>query len=169
MNEDTRNVTRPHSRTHNLGLVLGPIIALGLYLFLGGASGLGEDGRRLASITALMAIWWITEAIPLAATALLPIVCFPVLRILPVTDTTANYGDKLIFLFMGGLMLGKGLERWGAHKRLALLIILLVGTKPGCCGDHARIRDSQRVCVQYRNGHDDAPDRSLHRGPCSRR
>lgn len=130
MNEDTRNVTRPHSRTHNLGLILGPIIALVLYLSLGGTTGLGEDGRRLASITALMAIWWITEAIPLAATALLPIVCFPALRILPVTDTTSNYGDKLIFLFMGGLMLGKGLERWGAHKRLALLIILLVGTKP---------------------------------------
>ena len=130
MNEDTRKVTHPHTRTHDLGLVIGPVIAIIVYFLLGSASGLDENGRRLASVAILMAIWWVTEAIPLAATALLPVACFPLLSILPVVDTTAHYGNKLIFLFMGGLMLGKGLERWGAHKRLALFIILLVGTGP---------------------------------------
>ncbi len=130
MNEETRNVTRPHSRTHDLGLIAGPILAVSIYILLGDANGLDENARRLAAVTVLMATWWVTEAIPLAATALLPIVCFPLMNILPVGDTTVRYGHKLIFLFMGGLMLGKGLERWGAHKRLALLIILVVGTGP---------------------------------------
>jgi len=130
MNEDTRNVTRPHSKTHDIGLVVGPILAVCVYLLLGNATGLDENARRLAAVAVLMAAWWVTEAIPLAATALLPIVCFPLLNILPVGDTTVRYGHKLIFLFMGGLMLGKGLERWGAHKRLALYIILVVGTGP---------------------------------------
>ena len=135
MNEDTRNITHPHSKTHDIGLVIGPLLAILTYMMLGDASGLDENGldenaRRLAGVTVLMAAWWVTEAVPLAATALLPVVCFPLLGILPVGETTINYGHKLIFLFMGGLMLGKGLERWGAHKRLALIIILIVGTGP---------------------------------------
>lgn len=130
MNEDIRPITRSKTRTHDLGLVLGPLMAVLVYLLLGHTVGLSEEARRLAGITVLMATWWVTEAIPLSATALLPIVCFPVLNILPIDETTSRYGHKLIFLFMGGLMLGKGLERWGAHKRLALLIILLVGTGP---------------------------------------
>lgn len=130
MNEDIRPITRSKTRTHDFGLALGPVLAVLVYLLLGQTSGLSEEARRLAGITVLMASWWVTEALPLSATALLPIVCFPLLNILPIDDTTSRYGHKLIFLFMGGLMLGKGLERWGAHKRLALLIILMVGTGP---------------------------------------
>ena len=99
MNEDTRNVTRPHARTNDIGLIIGPMLAIGVYLMLDNASGLDEDARRLAAVAVLMAAWWVTEAIPLAATALLPIVCFPLLNILPVGDTTVRYGHKLIFLF----------------------------------------------------------------------
>lgn len=130
MNEDTRQPNRPPSRASDLGLLIGPVLAIVVYLLLGDAAGLDENARRLAAVATLMAAWWVTEAIPLAATALLPIVLFPLLNILPVSDTTVRYGHKLIFLFMGGLMLGKGLERWGAHKRLALFIILIVGTGP---------------------------------------
>jgi solute carrier family 13 (sodium-dependent dicarboxylate transporter), member 2/3/5 len=130
MNEDTRNVTHPPSKSHDIGLVLGPLLAIGVYMLLKDAPGLEEPARRLAGLAVLMAAWWVSEAIPLAATALIPIVGFPLLGILPVGDTTVRYGHKLIFLFMGGLMLGKGLERWGAHKRLALLIIMVVGTGP---------------------------------------
>lgn len=130
MSEDIRPIIPPKTRTHDVGLVAGPMLAILVYLLLGESVGLSEEARRLAGITVLMATWWVTEALPLAATALLPIVCFPLLSILPIDDTTSRYGHKLIFLFMGGLMLGKGLERWGAHKRLALMIILLVGTAP---------------------------------------
>jgi len=130
VNEDTR-IYIPHKISWSLvGLVAGPLIALGIYYALGSAEGLSEPGRRLAGVASLMALWWVFESIPLAATALLPIVLFPVLGILPVGDTTARYAHKLIFLFMGGLFLGVGLQRWNAHKRLALLIIILVGTSP---------------------------------------
>lgn len=130
MNEDTRGIRLSESLIHDIGLLAGPVLAVGMYLYLARFPELGEDGRRLAAITTLMATWWVTEAIPLAATAMVPIVSFPVLGILSITDTGAQYGHPLIFLFMGGLMMGKGLERWGAHRRLALLIILLVGTSP---------------------------------------
>ncbi len=130
MNEDTRNVTHRPSKSHDIGLVLGPLLAIVVYVLLKDAPGLDEPARRLAGITVLMAAWWVSEAIPLAATALIPVIAFPLLGILAIDETTVRYGHKLIFLFMGGLMLGKGLERWGAHKRLALMIILVVGTSP---------------------------------------
>lgn len=116
-------------RIRAIGLWAGPAMALGLYLMLGSAT-LDEPARRLAAVTTLMAAWWITEAIPLAATALLPLVLFQPLGIQPIGDASRGYAHPLVFLFMGGLILGQGLERWGAHRRLALVVILLVGTSP---------------------------------------
>jgi len=130
MTHSTPPTSAPHTQARELGLIGGVMLGVGVYWVLGGSAGLSEEARRLAAVTALMAAWWISEAVPIAATALLPIVLFPVLGILPISGTTASYAHKLIFLFMGGLMLGAGLERWGAHKRLALLIILMVGTGP---------------------------------------
>lgn len=118
------------TRIRAAGLIAGPLAALAVYLMMGSLPGLGHDARTMGAVVVLMGVWWVSEAIPLAATALVPIVCFPALGIGSITATGARYGHPLIFLFMGGLMLGKGLERWGAHKRLALWIILLVGTSP---------------------------------------
>lgn len=130
MNEDTRHII-PHKISWALvGLVVGPLIAIGVYVALGSAADLSDPARRLAAVATLMALWWVLESVPLAVTALLPIVLFPLLEILPIEATTARYAHKLIFLFMGGLFLGVGLQRWNAHKRIALLIILLVGTSP---------------------------------------
>ena len=112
-----------------VGLVLGPVGAVACYLALG-ASGLDEPARRLAGVVILMAVWWITEAIPIYATALVPVVLFHPLGINPIRDALVPYADPIIFLFMGGLMLGQTLERWGAHRRLALHVILRVGTGP---------------------------------------
>ncbi|MFK7882913.1 MAG: DASS family sodium-coupled anion symporter [Phycisphaerales bacterium] len=112
-----------------LGLWLGPTLAVLVYVLLGSAT-LEEPARRLAAVTVLMAVWWITEAIPLSATAMLPLVLFHPLNIQPIGDATGGYAHPLVFLFMGGLFLGQALERWGAHRRLALSVILLVGTSP---------------------------------------
>lgn len=130
MNEDIHPISNREPISRIAGLVAGPVAALVVYLALGSSDGLTEEARRLAAVIALMALWWVFESIPLAATALVPVVCFPVLDILPIAQTTERYADKLIFLFMGGLMLGAGLERWGAHKRIALSILLLVGNSP---------------------------------------
>lgn len=130
MNEDTHPISRRDEHLRLGGLLIGVVAALAVYWLLGGAQGMGEPGRRLAAVAVLMACWWVSEAIPLAATALIPMVCFPVLGVQGINQTTSSYGHPLIFLFMGGLMLGKGLELWGAHRRMALLIISLVGTSP---------------------------------------
>ncbi len=112
-----------------VGVWLGPLLAIACYVALG-ASSLDEPARRLAGVVVLMAVWWITEAIPLAATALLPLVLFHPLGIATIRQAAGPFADPVIFLFMGGLMLGKALESWGAHRRLALHVILAVGTGP---------------------------------------
>lgn len=113
----------------SVGVWLGPLLAIACYVALG-ASSLDEPARRLAGVVVLMAVWWITEAIPLAATALVPVVLFHPLGIAGIRQAAAPFADPVIFLFMGGLMLGKALEKWGAHRRLALHVILAVGTGP---------------------------------------
>ena len=77
-----------------------------------------------------MIIWWITEAAPMAVTALLPIVLFPLTGVFTVDEATAPYANKIIFLFMGGFLLGLGMERHNLHKRIALNLIKLTGTNP---------------------------------------
>lgn len=129
MLEDTRHIIPRKIPWPLLGLLSGPAAAFVVDQSLQ-ASQLDAPARAMAGVATLMAVWWVTEAVPLAVTALLPIVLFPALGILPIQQTTARYADKLIFLFMGGLFLGVGLQRWNAHKRLALLMILVVGTGP---------------------------------------
>ena len=120
------------------GLALGPILAALAYLLLpasvvslqGEAVALAPAARALAAVGILMAVWWISEALPLEATALVPLAAFPVLGILPIKAAAAPYADPVIFLFMGGLILGLSMERWGLHRRIALYTIRLVGTRP---------------------------------------
>lgn len=86
--------------------------------------------RITAAVAVLMGVWWMTEAIPLAATALVPLVLFPLLQVIPLKEISAPYADPTIFLFMGGFILALGMQRWNLHRRLALRVVLMVGTKP---------------------------------------
>lgn len=121
-----------------LAIVIGPVLAVLAYLLAPqlpaeptpGAIGLSDAGRATVAVGVLMAIWWLTEAIPLSATALIPIALLPLLGAMPLGEVTARYGHPLIFLFLGGFLLGIAMERWGLHKRIALVTILLVGTRP---------------------------------------
>ena len=85
------------------------------------------SGYRLLAITAWMAVWWISEVVPIAMTALLPILLFPSTEILTIQDTGANYGHKYIFLFIGGFILANAIQKWQLHRRIALNIILRLG------------------------------------------
>ncbi|MCH8331953.1 MAG: anion permease, partial [Bacteroidetes bacterium] len=90
-----------------------------------------QDNHLISSMVAivlLMAIWWITEAVPLAVTSLLPVFLYPATNIMSTTDIAPSYMNQVIFLFIGGFIIAFAMERWNLHKRIALRIILLIGT-----------------------------------------
>jgi len=84
----------------------------------------------MAGITAWMCVWWFTEAVSLAVTALIPVLMLPVLGIADCKSVSQQYSDSIIFLFIGGFMLAFAIEKWELHKRIALKILSVVGTKP---------------------------------------
>lgn len=121
----------PHySWKKSLGLFGGPL-SFTLLFFVLQPDGLNPSAQAVLAVTAWVAIWWISEAIPIAATALLPIVLFPLCGGLAMTETLHAYSHPYIFLFVGGFMLAIAMEKWNLHQRLALLIIQRVGfSKP---------------------------------------
>ena len=89
-----------------------------------------ERTRVTASLAVWIAVWWITEAVPLPVTALLPLVLFPGFGVVRFQTVAQEYANKYIFLFMGGFMLAIAMQRWNLHRRIALLTVLSVGTSP---------------------------------------
>jgi len=118
------------SRTtaQKIGLFLGPILFI-LMLLIDLDPG-KPIVTRMAAVAVLMATWWITDAIPLSATALLPLVLYPLLGILKGKTTAPIYINSTIFLFMGGFMIALTMEKWMLHKRIALWIIRIIGGGP---------------------------------------
>ncbi len=117
------------SPARRIGFVAG-LILFGLLLALPAPATLGPVGWRAAAVAALMATWWMTEAIPIPVTALLPLALFPLLGVLDMPQAAGPYANPLIFLFMGGFLLALGMEKWGLHRRIALGIMAAVGTGP---------------------------------------
>ena len=111
------------------GLWIG-LAAFTTVLALPAPEALAPEGWRTAAVAVLMAVWWITEAIPIPATALLPLVLYPTLSVLDMPDAAAPYAQEIIFLFMGGFFIAMAMERWGLHRRIALAIVAAVGTSP---------------------------------------
>jgi solute carrier family 13 (sodium-dependent dicarboxylate transporter), member 2/3/5 len=110
------------------GRLLGPPLAVGAYLAApGGEDGLSDAGRATVAVVVLMAVLWMTEAMPLAATALIPVALFPLVGALPIEEATAAYANEVIFLFLGGFMIARAMERWGLHRRIALTILGVAG------------------------------------------
>lgn len=89
---------------------------------------MSNDAYLMVGITLWIAVWWITEAVPIAVTSLLPIILFPLSGILDVGATTSAYGDKYVFLYLGGFILAIAIEKWNLHRRIAINIINLIGT-----------------------------------------
>ena len=112
----------------NIGLILGPLVYLLIKLFYN-PNELSEEGLAILASTLWVAIWWVTEAVPIYVTALVPIILFPLSGGLELKQTTSAYGHKFVFLFVGGFILAIAIEKWRLHKRIALNIINIVGTK----------------------------------------
>ncbi|GAB3550943.1 SLC13 family permease [Arthrobacter tumbae] len=119
-------------KTHRIkwtGLAVGLALALLVYLVMPGD--LAHPAKLTAATAVLMGVWWMTEAIPIPATALLPLIIFPVLgEDVAVDDVGASYGSNIIFLFMGGFLLALAMQRWNLHRRIALRTVRIMGTKP---------------------------------------
>lgn len=109
------------------GLILGPVFFI-VTLFFFSPEGLSKEGIAILASTIWIAIWWMTEAIPIPATSLLPIVLFPMTGGLEMGSTASAYGSDTIFLFMGGFVIALAMEKWDLHKRIALNIIAVIGT-----------------------------------------
>ncbi|MDG2194834.1 MAG: DASS family sodium-coupled anion symporter [Polaribacter sp.] len=116
------------SLSKKTGLLLGPLLFLIIinlpFVFV------SEKGDTVVAVAIWMIIWWITEVVNIAVTALLPLVLFPLLKVMDIADVGANYGSPIIFLFFGGFVLALALEKVNLHRRIALNIIRLTGTTP---------------------------------------
>lgn len=109
------------------GLLLGPLVFILIQYFFK-PEGLSPQGVAVLACTLWIAIWWITEAIPIAVTSMLPVIIFPLTGAMSIQDTTSSFGDKYIFLYIGGFVLSIAIEKWSLHKRIALNIINAIGT-----------------------------------------
>lgn len=122
-----------------VGLFAGPLLGLLCYYLLPPhySTGPGEwvefsqSGRTTLGMMVWMAAWWLTEAVDIEVTALLPIVAFPLLGIAPLNKVLPPYAADVIFLFMGGFIIGLAIERWGLDRRIAFFVLRLVGARPG--------------------------------------
>lgn len=111
------------------GLILGAVTFCAL-LFVDNFEPANPKLNTMAAIALLMAILWITEAIPLAVTSLIPLILFPIAEILPAEEIATSYMNSIIFLFLGGFLIAIAMEEWSLHKRIALKIISVFGGTP---------------------------------------
>ncbi|MFW5624730.1 MAG: SLC13 family permease, partial [Campylobacter hyointestinalis] len=135
-------VDKKTSTVQIVGLFGGILAALLVYYMMpsnaGDIANAAANGKKLnidglpivAAVAVLMGIWWMTEAIALPATALLPMVLFPLLGVDSFKSAAAPYASDTIYLFMGGFVLALAMQKWNLHTRIALGIVLLIGTSP---------------------------------------
>jgi len=114
----------------NFFSIIFGLLVFGIIIIMPGSFFITWEIQATAAITVLMVIWWITEAIPIPATALIPLIGFPLLGVLTPAEASAPYADKTIFLFLGGFIIAASMQRWNLHRRIALSIILRTGTSP---------------------------------------
>lgn len=117
-----------HSRVQQAGLWIGPIVALSMLLTAGWQDAMPRNAWIVAGVGLWMAVWWSTEAIPVAATAFIPLVSFPLLQVMSVKAVAQSYAHPTIFLFLGAFLLALSVEKWALHRRIALGVLVRTGT-----------------------------------------
>ncbi len=117
------------ARLTNIALVAGPLVTLLLYLG-GWPADMGVEARLALGITFWMSLWWVTDAVPMGVTALVPTLAFPLLGILSANDTAEAYAHPMVFLFLGGFLVARAMEVVRLHERIALWVVLKLGGSP---------------------------------------
>ncbi|GAA4963516.1 DASS family sodium-coupled anion symporter [Algibacter aquimarinus] len=117
-----------HPSSKKIGLFLGPLLFIILQIF--SIEIISKEADTVIATALWMVLWWITEAVSISVTALLPLLLFPLFKVMPIADVGANYGSPIVFLFFGGFVLALALEKVNLHKRIALNIIKKTGTTP---------------------------------------
>ncbi len=112
-----------------VGLIAGLLLFFGV-LLVPPPEGLAPEAWRALAVAVLMAVWWTTEAIPISATALIPLAAFPLLDIMPIREAAAPFANPLVYLFLGGFLIAAAMQRWDLHRRIALNIAVRTGTSP---------------------------------------
>ena len=121
-------IDREHLVIKQIGLWAGPIIFLVMLLTSSSQDTMPREAWLVAGVGIWMATWWSTEAIPVAATAFIPLVSFPLLQVMPVKAVAQSYAHPTIFLFMGACVLALAVEKWSLHRRIALTVLSITGT-----------------------------------------
>lgn len=138
MTESSIEIGAVSNRGKLIALIAGPILGLITFFLLpesytnstGAEIPFSYEGRACLGVTVWMAVWWFTEALPIAATAMLPLVAYPLLQITTAKAAMSNYASGTIFLFLGGFLIAAGIHRWHLDRRIALLTLKFFGTKP---------------------------------------
>ena len=123
----------------DIGLIAGPVLAVCMYFLLpdqymgsdGATAVLTSSAKATIAVLTLMAVWWLSEAIDISATALLPVALFPLLGVADIRTAASSYGHPLIFLYLGGFIIALSMGRWGLDRRISLVTLNWVGTRPG--------------------------------------
>ncbi len=126
--EQAAEVEDAYGTRNKVGLILGPLV-FALMALTSPPEGMTVEAWRVAAIGLWMAIWWISEATAVYVTALLPIALFPFFAGFPIKQAVAPYANPLIFLFMGGFLIAQSMQRWNLHKRIALTLLSITGTR----------------------------------------
>ncbi|OZI13500.1 anion transporter [Bacillaceae bacterium SAS-127] len=121
------NKRRSMTKAQWIGLLLGPLLFTLIQLFFS-PEGLTAEARAVFATTVWVAVWWITEAIPIPVASLLPLILLPITGAVDGKVATAAYGDPMVFLFLGGFMIAMAMERWDLHRRIAMNIVSVMGT-----------------------------------------
>ena len=114
-------------RRHSLPAIV--FVSLSI-LMLARPEGMTPQAHRLMAVTVLMAGLWVTQALPMAATSLIPLALFPLMGIMPATDVSKAFVNDTLFLYLGGMIIALGIERWNLHRRIALRLVAIVGVSP---------------------------------------
>ncbi|MFN3233212.1 MAG: SLC13 family permease [Alphaproteobacteria bacterium] len=129
MTEASEPAAGTSAAVKRFGFIAG-LVALGVTWVLPAPEGMPQTAWATAGVALLMAFWWATEALPVAATSLIPIIFFPLLGVTDIRGATHPYASPLIYLFMGGFVIALAMERWNLHRRIALAIISGIGAEP---------------------------------------